>query len=215
MSHRIVTGLLAMGLLAGCSLFRGGPAPDLTYVLRAAPAGDGPAAVTGVLSVMRPVVQPGLDLDRIALVRADNELHYYAASRWGETLPRVVTALALQSLAGGGGFATVVSTERAVVGSNFELLLTVRHFEAMGQGEAAPVARVAFECVLMSGVPRRVLGRCDAEATEPAAANRMGAIVAALERAAQAALGRVREQAVAAAGTVPAPAEAPGRASGR
>jgi hypothetical protein len=77
------------------------------------------------------------------------------------------------------------------------------------------VARVAFECVLMSGVPRRVLGRCDAEATEPAAANRMGAIVAALERAAQAALGRVREQAVAAAGTVPAPAEAPGRASGR
>ncbi len=47
---------------------------------------------------------------------------------------------------------------------------------------------VAFECTLIAGAPRRVLGRCDATASEPAAANRMTAIVAAMELAAQRAL---------------------------
>jgi hypothetical protein len=44
---------------------------------------------------------------------------------------------------------------------------------------------VGFECLLTSTSPRRVLGRCDAEAREPAGDNRMGEIVAALDRAAQ------------------------------
>lgn len=199
MSNRIVAGLLVVGLLAGCSLFRGGPAPDLTYVLRAAPAGEGPAAVTGVLSVMRPVVQPGLDLDRIALVRADNELHYYASSRWGETLPRVLSSLIVESLTGAQGFDTVVAAERAAVASDYELLLTVRRFEAEEAGPGAPTAHVKIECLLTAGNPRRVLGRCDTEVSEPAAANRMGEVVAALERAAQKAIAEIRSKAVAAA----------------
>lgn len=200
MKNRVVVGWVAMGvLLAGCGVFRGGPEPDRTYVLRAAPAGTGPAAVSGVLSVLRPVVQPGLDLDRIALVRANHELHYYASSRWGETLPRVLSALIVESLAGAQGFDTVVAAERAAVASNYELLLTVRRFEAEEAGPGAPTAQVKIECLLATGNPRRVLGRCDAEVSEPAAANRMGEIVAALERAAQKAMAEIRTRAVAAA----------------
>ncbi len=200
MKNRVVMGCVALGvLLAGCSLFRGGPDPDLTYVLRAAPAGNGPAAVTGVLSVMRPVVQPGLDLDRIAVIRASNELHYYASSRWGETLPRVLSSLLVESLAGAQGFGTVVAAERAAVPSDYELLLTVRRFEAQEAGRGAPTAQVKIECLLAAGNPRRVLGRCDTEISEPAAANRMGEIVAALERAAQKAIAEIRTKAVAAA----------------
>lgn len=204
MKLRIAGVLVAMAALAGCGGLRSDAVAERVYVLNpAAPAAGASGGVPGVLLVLRPAVQPGLDTERIALLNSANEMDYYAASRWGETLPKVITALAVQSLAGAGGFGTVVSVDRAVVASDYELLLTVRHFEAVYGGGMVPVARVAFECVLTTGSPRRVLGRCDAQATEPASTNRMGTIVAALEQAAQAALARVREQAVAAAASLP------------
>jgi ABC-type uncharacterized transport system auxiliary subunit len=193
--------MLPLLFLSACSsLLSSKDDPPSTYLLRAAPPSTAPPAVPGVLTVPRPVVQPGLDTDLIMLTRNGQELDNYAASRWGESLPRVVAALAVQSLAGGGGFANVAEAGRAPVASDFELLLTVRHFEAAYESAgAAPVIQVAFECTLTAGSPRRVLGRCDAAASEPAAGNRMGAIVAAMEVAAQRALAEVRAKAVAAA----------------
>jgi cholesterol transport system auxiliary component len=185
-------------LLVACSGLTTKAEPDHTYLLRAAP-GSGPTAITGVLAVLRPAVQPGLDTDRIMLTRAGQELDQFAASRWGESLPRVILALAVESLAGGGGFATVVDSSRAAIATDYELLLTVRHFEAdFASDTAPPVIRVAFECTVTAGVPRRVVGRCDGAADEPAGENRMSAIVAAMERAAQRALAEVRAGAVAA-----------------
>jgi cholesterol transport system auxiliary component len=192
-------GVLLGVALAACSGFTSKVQPDQTYLLRAAPAA-GAAALPGVLAVLRPAVQPGLDSDRIMLTRSGQELDHFAASRWGEPLPRVVGALAVESLAGGGGFATVVDSGRAAVTSDYELLLTVRHFEAAFDADKTPpVIHVAFECTLTAGAPRRVVGRCDGAADEPAAENRMSAIVAAMERAAQRALAQVRAAAVAAA----------------
>lgn len=200
MSMKPGIALLA-ALLVACSGLSSKSEPDQTYVLRAAPE-SGAAAIPGVLSVLRPAVQPGLDSDRIMLTRGGQELDQFAASRWGESLPRVVSALAVESLAGGGGFTTVVDSSRAAVATDYELLLTVRHFEAAFESiNSSPVIHVAFECTLMAGTPRRVLGRCDGAADEPAAENRMSAIVAAMERAAQRALAAVRASAVAAAQT--------------
>ncbi len=94
---RLLAGALAgLALLAGCSALKSSAQADRIYVLHAAPAGTG-QPVAAVLSVPRPAVQPGLDTDRIAVLRAGNELDYYAASRFGEPLPKVLAALALQS----------------------------------------------------------------------------------------------------------------------
>ncbi len=123
---RLLSGILLGALLAACSGLHSKDLLDRAYLLRAAPA-PGPAAVPGLLSVLRPTMQPGLDTDRIMLTRGGQELDQFAASRWGEALPRVVAALAVQSLAGGGGFANVVEAGRAAVVSDYELLLTVRH----------------------------------------------------------------------------------------
>ena len=188
-------------LLPACISLGNKDEPDHTYLLRAAPA-PGSVAVQGVLSVLLPLVQPGLDSDRIMLTRGGQELDHFAASRWSDSLPRVVAALAVQSLAGSSGFASVLEAGRGPVASDYELLLTVRHFEATYDAEgSAPVIRVAFECTLTAGTPRRVLGHCDATASEPASGNRMAAIVAAMELAAQRALAEVRTGAVAAANT--------------
>jgi ABC-type uncharacterized transport system auxiliary subunit len=198
-------GLVCMALLAGCgSLLSSKSLPERIYVLNAAPAATTGQPVAAVLSVPRPVVHPGLDTHRIALVRPGNEMDYYATSRFGESLPRVLSALVLQSLSGADGFATTISSERAGLPGDFELLLTARRFEAeYSSGVIAPRAQVAIDCLLVTGAPRRVVGRCDGAATEAAAADRMGEIVLALERAAQKALGEVRAKAVALARAEP------------
>jgi cholesterol transport system auxiliary component len=193
--------------MASCSLLKSKEDAPQVYLLRAVPA-SGAVAVPAVLTVLRPVVQPGLDTDQIMLTHG-LELDHFSASRWGEPLPRVVAMLAVQSLSGPGGFATVAESGRAGVASDFELMLTVRHFEAAYESLAsAPVIQVAFDCALTAGTPRRVIGRCDATASEPAEDNRMGAIVAAMEKAAQRALAEVRTKAVAAANAAPAGAAA-------
>lgn len=178
------------GLLVGCSGLRSSRSVEQVYVLHANSAAlkpSGGEVVAGVLRVPRPSVQPGLDTNRVALTRADNELDYFADSRWGESLPKVIGAFAAESLAHANLFETVVGVDGSSVPGDFDLLLTVRHFEAV-YGDGVPRAQVTFECVLLGGAPRHVLGRCDAEAQEPAGENRLGAIVGALERAAQKAM---------------------------
>ncbi|HXC59126.1 MAG TPA: ABC-type transport auxiliary lipoprotein family protein [Steroidobacteraceae bacterium] len=190
-----------MGLalvLAGCGGLRSKGEAEQLYVLHAAAGTPGVTAVPGVLRVARPDVQPGLDTNRIALMRAGNELDYFADSSWGAALPRVLSALATESLARSGMFGSVVAAAPAPVQGDYELLLTVRHFEAQYTGDSsAPQARVTFDCVLTTGAPRRVLGHCNAEAVQNAADNRMTQIVAALERAAQQALAGVANNAAA------------------
>jgi cholesterol transport system auxiliary component len=187
MKHAVIA-ILCGAVLAGCGGLRSSRPAEQVYVLHAAPAQAASAqAIAGVLRVPRPEVQPGLDTARIALTRADNELAYFADSRWGESLPKVLAAFAVETMSRSGLFETVVASAPAGVLGDFDLLLTVRHFEA-AYGAGDPQARAAFDCVLLGGAPRRVLGRCDAEAVEPAGENRLGAIVGALERAAQKAL---------------------------
>lgn len=172
--------------LTACGGLRSDRPSEQVYVLQVA---DGEAAaqpVPAVLRVIRPQVQPGLDTPRIAVTRPGNEMDYIASSRWGAPLSRVLEAFLVESLTRAGTFQVTVGTQPGAVQGNFELLLTARHFEARySEGNEVPTAHVAFDCVLTTVAPRRVLGRCDAEAQQQAAANRVGAIVQALEQAAQ------------------------------
>jgi cholesterol transport system auxiliary component len=185
----VAFALLGGVALAGCGGLKSSRPAEQVYVLHAAPSA--PASqeppVAGVLRVPRPEVQPGLDTSRIALTRAGNELDYYADSRWGESLPKVLAAFAVESMTHSGHFQTVVGAAPASILGDYDMLLTARHFEA-SQAGANPTARVVIDCVLLGGAPRQVLGRCDAAADEPVGENRLGPIVMALERAAQKAM---------------------------
>lgn len=195
---RVAVAALAALLLAGCVGLRGDDEPERIYVLNPAATPGAAQAMQGLLMISRPAVQPGLDTARIALKRADNELDYYAGSRWSGTLPQMLGAFAVQSMQ--GAFTTVTSEGRGAGPADYELLLTARHFEAVYPQEgSAPEVHVAFECLLVARTPRRVLGSCDADVREAAAGNRMSAIVAAFEAASRRALAQVRERAVAAA----------------
>lgn len=184
--RRFVYASLAL-LLAGCGGLRSSKQAEQLYVLHASAPAPATDPVPGVLRIARPEVHPGLDTSHIVLTRAGNELDYFADSRWGESLPRVLAAFATESLARSGLFQTVVAANTGPVQGDYDLALTARHFEAEYAADAVQ-ARVAFDCVLTAGNPRRVLGRCDAEVVEPATDNRMSDIVAALQRAAQKAM---------------------------
>jgi ABC-type uncharacterized transport system auxiliary subunit len=198
--RRAVVAMLVLGSLVACGGLKSKAPAEQTYVLRPAAATrqEGAAAtpVQGLLAVRRPEVQPGLQTVRIALVLPGNRLDYFAASRWAASLPQVVDAFATQSLLSSGHFELVNGGERGSGGARFVLAMTVRHFEAdYSQGEGLPPqVRVAFDCVLSTGVPRATLGRCDGDATVTAAANRMEPIVLAFEAAAREAMAEVTAQ---------------------
>jgi len=204
--------MIRCGLFLGCLALTacGGLKSDAPgeqiYVLHAAAPAAAAGPAVGALSLQRTLVQPGLATARIALVRPGNRMDYYADSRWGAQLPVVVDAFATESLLASGRFAQVTGVDRPSGAAQFQLALTVRHFEAeYGTDEkAAPRARVTFECTLSGGVPRANLGRCDGEAMVPATANRMGAIVEALEAAAQQAMAQVVEKSTTLAAAAPA-----------
>jgi cholesterol transport system auxiliary component len=188
--------------LAACGGLRSKDPVEQIYLLRPAPAAvaasDARPLIGGALTLRRPEVQPGYDNDRIALVRAGNQLDHYAASRWGAPLSQVIDAFATQTLLSSGRFDQVSGSESGNGGARFLLALTVRHFEAdYTAGEnVAPTVHVAFECMLLMDAIRKPLGHCHAEASVPATENRMGPIVQAFEAAARQAMEQVEQQVV-------------------
>jgi ABC-type uncharacterized transport system auxiliary subunit len=207
--HTAARGLTATSLafMAACGGGLKSSAPgEQVYVLHPARVSSAAPAVNSMLVVPQPEAQPALNTHRIALTQPGNRLDYFADSRWGAALPQVLGALVVESLVASGTFSVVTGTDPSAGNGDFQLLLTVRRFEAEYSGDPsgiAPVARVSIECLLTTGAPRRVVGRCDAQAEEPARENRMSEIVAALEVAAQRALTQIGGEAAALAAGVP------------
>jgi len=192
--------------LISCSSWLKSNAPPLqSYLLHAAPAapaatGEAPApALSGAsLRVLYPTAAPGFDTDRILLLEPDRRLDYYAASRWAAALPDVVEQLAAESLRRSGHWGNVEDS-RGAFPTAYLLQLRIRRFEADYAGEAgAPMVRVAFDCWVGRSDARALLASFSVERTEPAAENRVRAVVAAFERAADEALGEVAERTAAA-----------------
>lgn len=178
----------AAAVLAGCSggLKSDAPAAQ-AYVIAAAPAPSATAALPARLQIAYPTMQPGLESDRIALIRPDRRLDYYAASRWAGPLPEVIEALAVETFRASGGL-TAVQEDGSPFTPDYVLRMAVRHFEANyteADGAGVPRVRVTIDCTLGRRADRVALAHFVADGAADAEANRLGAIVAAFERAAQ------------------------------
>lgn len=190
---------VAVALLSGCSLFKSNLVQEQVYVLRPVAPAAAATTVSAGLQLPKPTMDPGLDNERIALVRPGNRMDYYAGARWGGTLADVWDSLIAQRTRASGAFA-VVDTDRGGFGAQYVLAITVRRFEAEygANPDAAPTARVMLECTVGDRVARRTLANFDIVASAPADANRLGAVVAALDRAANEAITQVIERSAAA-----------------
>jgi len=180
----VAAALVAMSGCGGGLLQSDGP-PERIYTLRAAPSSPlhGAEPLDVRLSVARPRVAPGLASERIAVRTGQHELDYYEGARWGDGAAVVVQSFLVDSLRQSGAFA-LVSSQAAPVAANYLLDLELRDFQAEQEGDAAPVARVAFVATLIEIGSRRALASFDVVAEAPAAVNRLSAVVDAIERAA-------------------------------
>ena len=199
---RLATGLAAMlpALLAGCGgVFESSLAAPQTYVLRmpfkAVPAGtdgqagaDGQAAGAGSLLVRRPQAAPGLDSNRIALLRSDRRFDFYAASLWAAPAPDVLESVVIDAMRSAGTFTAVLDDASPFV-PRYDLRITLRRFEAdytndgKGGSGRAPTIYVVLDCTLGRHRDRALLSSFTAQGSAIADEDRLGAVVAAFEAA--------------------------------
>lgn len=187
---RCLTMALALCAAAGCSGFHSDEPATLMYVLQPASGGAQPPAAApagGSLAVIMPVAVPGLNTDRIALLRADGVLDAYAGSRWPDVLPDVLQPLLIDGLRAGGHFSSVQADSGPFL-ADYVLQVEVRQFAAVyGAGEV-PTVRVQWVASLGRRADRKLLRTFTIEQSVPAAANRMAAVMAAFNAATGAAL---------------------------
>ena len=139
------------------------------------PAGMPETVVLSVTAI------PGLDTDRILTLSDDAELSQFAAARWVDHLPELVTSLIERSLQATGQF-EVVTERTASRPGNCLLELELREFFAdIAPGGALSTVRVAikgsFRCESTAPVVFQ------SGASVPIASERMSAVVAAFQQA--------------------------------
>jgi cholesterol transport system auxiliary component len=185
--HRLAA-VCGLAVLAGCAgaLLETDLAPRALYVIASAPAPKAPVAAGPLidLSIGRPDVAPGLDTNRIAVLQG-RRLDYYRASAWNGTLSEVVQTLLVQSMENQNLFRSV-APEQARVSGDYVLDVEVRDFQAeYDRDGAAPTVRVKMIGRLIRIADRKLLASLAAESVQPADADRMHAVAAAFESAAQ------------------------------
>jgi cholesterol transport system auxiliary component len=203
-----LTAIVLACTLAACSgsLFRSHAPPPSTYLLSVRPPEAAPADVPVDLTVLMPRVRTGLDTDHIAVLYPDRRLDYFAGARWSGSLDEVMQDLLQQALRSYGRFRNV-HTDTSAFNAGYWLEVDVVDFQAEYAADAAssaPVAHVRILARVGTSLERRVLGQFQAEARQRASDNRLTAIVAAYNQAADQALATL------AADTVQALENAPG-----
>lgn len=179
--------IAAAAALSGCTgslLETELPASSL-YVLAPAPAhanGQTPLAVD--VAVGLPHVAPGLDTDRIAVLKG-RQLDYYRAARWGASTSALVHTFIVDSLEDRRLFRSVTA-EQARVAADYVLDIDVRDFQAeYASDSGAPTVRVALHARLIRVVDRKLVTTMAASSESIANDNRMRAVTAAFESAMQ------------------------------
>jgi cholesterol transport system auxiliary component len=196
-TRAVLTVLLSV-TLAACagSLFKNKIPPPTMYMLS---AGTKPAAADSSpgnpsptdLAVLRPRVRAGLDTDRIAALYPDRRMDYFANVRWSGPLDEVIQDLAVQEIHTNPGLRNV-SADISVFSSAYWLEIEIIDFQAEYPASGGPpTVHVHLQARLGSSSDRRVIARFEPNIYEPAADNRMTAIVDAYNHAADKALAEI------------------------
>lgn len=183
-----VIALLSAASLSACtsSLLDTELPPSVIYVIAPAPAPSSPTTNTIPvdLSIGRPDAAPGLDTNRIAVLKG-RQLDYYRAARWGASTTEVVQTFLVDSLEDQRFFRSVTA-EQARVAGDYVLDIEVRDFQAeYSNDNAAPSVRVKLVGRLIRIADRELVASLPAEAQTTASADRMHAVAAAFETSAQ------------------------------
>jgi len=194
-----LTGIVLLTMLiSACStgdLLQSKVAEPQVYLVKPADAGTAQVAFDHELAVALPTALPGLDTDRIAVLRDGNHLDYYYGARWGGSAPQVTQAFMVALLQSQQGFRNVVA-ENARIDADYLLEISIVDFQAEYAGSAAPVVRVTLVANLINIKQRKSSPAIRVTAAIPARDNKLGAVVAAFQTAMQQTAVKMSEQLV-------------------
>lgn len=145
------------------------------------------------LQVLLPAAAPGLEGTGIAVLRPGERLDDYGGARWAATAPQMLQTLAIQALRQQGRFA-LVESDSAPFAADWELQLELTHFEADYTHDGPPTVRVGLVATLGRRNVRRALMTVSIDTHATAAADRMGAVIAAFQSATTEALQQIAER---------------------
>lgn len=181
--RRLLLAVLALTPASCSGLLPQGAAPPKLYTLT--PASDFPAdgiRVSWQLLVDVPASPAALDSERIALSRGPTTIDYFADAAWTDRAPLMLQSLLVQSFENSGRIGAI-ARESLALRADYILLAEVRDFEAEYAGAAAPVAHLQLGVKLIRMPDRAIVAQQRFDATAPAAANQMPAIVEAFNTA--------------------------------
>jgi cholesterol transport system auxiliary component len=191
-------GLAAV--LTGCGGFFESTVPAAqSYVLRLpAPAAVPEPVAAGALRVLWPAAGPGLNSDRIAVLRGDRRFDVYAATRWAAPAPEMLGDALVEYLRATGRFPVVLDDASPYL-PHYNLRCGLTRFEAdYTVGGNAPTVQVTLDCTFGRHRDRALLANFVARGSAPAGDDRIGAVVAAFETATTAAAAEIDRQIAAA-----------------
>ena len=183
-------------MLAACtgSFFKSKAPPPIDVLLSVTPTDGGRrgVAIPVDLTVLMPRVRTGLDTDRIAALYPDGAARLFrrapaGAVRWTRWC-RISRCRLFAA-----GFATCTPTPpRSTPATGWRSTSWTSRPSTTLEGAAArPTVHVHLLARVGNAGDRRVLGEFEADVREPAADNRLTAVVAAYDAAAQRALGEI------------------------
>ena len=197
--------------LAACSgVFESDLAAPQSYVLRVPPAPTQDLVNgSGSLLIQRPEAGPGLESERIVLLRSGQRFDFYAASRWAAPAPDVVESVMVDTLRGTGLFSAVFD-DSAPFAPRYNLRCNLRRFESdYTKGGPAPTVFVTLDCTLGRHRDRVLLASFTASGSAPASDDRLGAVVEAFEVATAAAMAELNRGVTSAVANEPKAGEKP------
>jgi len=155
----------------------------MNYALR--PVQSAAASVTHTavdITIDRPVTAPGLDTDRIGVLRG-HQLDYYRAVKWGSPAPEVMQALLVDSLEDQHVFRSV-TREQSRIASDYVFDVQLRDFQSeYAEGASIPTIHVSAVVRIVRVPDRKLVATVTAESNVRAIEDRMGAVAAAFEKA--------------------------------
>jgi cholesterol transport system auxiliary component len=187
--------------LCGCtgSFFESkSPVPQVYVLAAAAPAAEGEALKIDI-AIGFPSTAPGLDTERVAVLRGANQLDYYSGAMWGDSAPHIVQYLLVSSLQRSNKFHSVTS-EQARVAADYVLDIDLQDFQAEYDAQSQPTAHVTLAVSLLRIKDRKLIGNWRISAAVPASNNRLSAVIEAFQAASQQVAAQVGASAAAAIG---------------
>ncbi len=168
--------------LAGCQVAvpGQGPPPELYRLTPKSSFREDLPTVDWQLVLETPQANAGIDTTRIALQRAPLQIEYYARAQWSDRAPQMVQTLMIESFENSK---RIVAVGRDVVGlrADFVLKSELREFQTEYFQPGPPRSHVAIAARLVQMPRRAIIGTETFEASEPAAADSVPAVIEAFD----------------------------------